>query len=60
LDASRSGEFRGRDRYSGYAQVFQVDRVVQTARCTRSSIRQAFDDCIHAAQLFDDLRRGVF
>ena len=55
LDASRSCKFRGRDRYGGYTEVFEMDRVVQTARCTRSSIRKSFDHCVQAAQLFDDL-----
>src|SRR5215472_9516242 len=33
-----------------------MDRVVQTARGARPSIRQTFHDCVHAAELFDDLR----
>ena len=60
LDTRWSGEFRGRDWYGGYTEVFEMDRIVQTARGTRSSIRQAFYNCIQATQLFDDLRRSVF
>src|SRR5215472_1938934 len=59
LNSRCRGEFSGRHRYSGNAQIFEVDGVVQTARGARPSIGQAFDHSIHSAQLIDHLRRSV-
>src|SRR6266700_203866 len=57
LNARRGHELSGGDRHCGNPHIFQMDRVVQTARCARSSIGQGFYYSVRAAQLFDDLRR---
>jgi hypothetical protein len=49
LNARRGRELCSGHRHCGDAQIFQVDRVVQTARCARSSIRQPFHHCVHSA-----------
>jgi len=60
LDSRGSGELGCGHGHCRNTQVFQSNRVVQTARCARPSIRQPFHHRIHRAQLFDDLRRRVF
>ncbi len=55
LHSCRSRELSGGHGHRWNAQIFQSDRVVQTARCARPSIRQPFHHRIHPAQLLDDL-----
>jgi hypothetical protein len=59
LNARWRCEFSCSHRHRGNAQIFQTDRVVQTARCARPSIRQTFYNSIHRPQLFDNLRRSI-
>jgi hypothetical protein len=49
LYASRGHELRGSYRHGRDAQVLQLDRVVQTARGARPSIRQAFHHGVQRA-----------
>ena len=51
LRACRESEFMRRDGYRRNAPIFELDGVVQTARCARPSIGQSFHDGIHAFQL---------
>lgn len=59
LRASSSREHVRRYGYAGDSEAFKASRVVQTARCARSSISQRFDHRLNigVADPVDDFRR---
>src|SRR5205807_361334 len=60
LNAGRSRELICSYGHRRDAKIFQPDRVVQTARCARSSISQSLHRRINPAQLLDYVVGSVF
>ncbi len=51
-------ELTSSDGHGRHSQILQVYRVVQTARCARSSIGQRLYNGVDGAKLFDNAGRG--